>query len=250
MANSARLRCTRRAALSGLQKREAGLRPPGQGPASALPIQSRGLGAEPGKSSGSRRVGTGVRVAAGSGSAAASAFPRGVHGASAPARPAAPRRTAPPRKWTPAAGLCQPARPRRGHWPRPVRREVGPTLRPAAGAAGGSPRPARGPGRAAAGPGRPRPRRADGGLRLRLPRGKQFRSRGRTPGSGSPASAPAAPGRGLGPQRASRPRPAARTVREPCACERQDSGKGRRSFNLIKFQDQGCHLRFPKADRA
>lgn len=81
----------------------------------------------------------------------ASAFPRGSMALPDPrVRPL--RHTAPPRKWTPAAPLCGPARPRRGVAAATRLGEVGPTLSPRAGAPGERPRGGRGLG-SAAGPG-------------------------------------------------------------------------------------------------
>lgn len=86
---------------------------------------------------------------------AASAFPRGSMALPDPPGPP-PRRTAPPRKWTPAAGLCQPGPPpARGTGRSPSGRRSARPSAPWAGAPGGSPRPGRGPARAAADPGAP-----------------------------------------------------------------------------------------------
>lgn len=104
----------------------------------------------------------------------------GVHGASGPARPvAAPHSTA---QKMDAGGWALPARPApgAGHWMRPVREEVGPTLCPAGRCSRGLATPRTWPGEGSGGtrgspataPRGSRPNQMDSGLRLHLLRGK------------------------------------------------------------------------------
>lgn len=176
------------------------------------------------------------------------------------------RGPAPPRRARSPGGSMAlphpPGPPRRAaqHRPENGRRRLGSASRPAPGAgtgrgpsAGRSARPSA-PRRALQGA-RRAPHEAPGGRR-RDPGAPDLAERTAAsasafPGENSSDPAEGHPARGLPPARRPRPdeawarsglpgpRPAARTVREPCACERQDSGKGKRSFNLIKFSGPG-----------
>lgn len=180
----------------------------------------------------------------GSDSAAASAFPRGSMALPDPPGPP-PRRTAPPRKWTPAAGLCQPSPPpARGTGRSPSGRRSARPSAPWAGAPGGSPRPGQGPARAAADPGAPttapRPRRhqADSGLRLHPLQGKQLRTCGRTTRLGVSRQSPV-PRQGRAAEGFRAPDPDSTQQPNPAHWREADSEKVKCSFNVIKFSGRG-----------